>query len=113
MDTLTLPARMDSLETFLAFALEKAERAGASETMLQDIRLGLEELLVNIISYAYPAVEGSVTLSFSVRPGRKAGRRAYGSGDTVRPSGPRCPGPDAGIFREEDRRHGGYILPGR
>ena len=67
MDTLTLPARMDSLETFLDFVLKKAEPAGASETLLYDIRLALEEILVTIFSYAYPDEEGHVTLSFSAQ----------------------------------------------
>jgi serine/threonine-protein kinase RsbW len=69
MDTLTLPARMDSLATFLDFVLEKAEQAGASGALLQDIRLGLEEILVNVFSYAYPDGEGHVALSFSVQLG--------------------------------------------
>jgi serine/threonine-protein kinase RsbW len=66
MDTLTLPARMDSLETLLDFVLKKAEQAGASEASLHDIRLGLEEILVNIFSYAYPDEKGHVTVSFLV-----------------------------------------------
>jgi anti-sigma regulatory factor (Ser/Thr protein kinase) len=67
MDTLTLPARQDSLETFLTFVLERAMRAGASEPLIYDIRLVLEEILTNIFSYAYPGGEGSVQLNFSAQ----------------------------------------------
>lgn len=65
MDTLTLPARPDSLETFLCFVMEKAKQAGASDTLLYDIRLAAEEILTNIFFYAYPEKEGSVVLTFS------------------------------------------------
>jgi serine/threonine-protein kinase RsbW len=67
MNTLTLPAVIDSLETFLGFVLKEAKQAGASETLLHDIRLGLEEILVNIFSYAYPDKEGLVELGFLVQ----------------------------------------------
>jgi len=67
MDTLTLPARLDSLETLLSFILKRAKNAGAPEERLSAIRLGLEEILVNIISYAYPKGEGRVEVSFSIQ----------------------------------------------
>jgi serine/threonine-protein kinase RsbW len=65
MDTLTLPARLNSLNTLLSFVLQRAERAGASEALLFDIRLALEEILTNVFLYAYPDEEGRVELSFS------------------------------------------------
>jgi serine/threonine-protein kinase RsbW len=71
MDTLTLPARLNSLERFLSFVLERAEKAGASEERLFDMRLGLEEILTNIFSYAYPEGEGHVEVSFSIQSGGK------------------------------------------
>jgi serine/threonine-protein kinase RsbW len=67
MDTLTLPARLDSLQSFLSFVLERAEQAGASEGVLHDIKLGLEEMLTNIFFYAYPDGEGRVEVSVSAR----------------------------------------------
>ena len=75
MDTLTLPARLDSLETFLRFVLERAEQAGASAELLDDIKLGLEEMLTNIFFYAYPDGEGRVEVGFSARSDGKLGIR--------------------------------------
>ncbi len=64
MDILKLPARLDSLDTFLAFLLEKARRAGASQGLLGDIKLCLEEILTNIFFHAYPDGDGRVEVSF-------------------------------------------------
>jgi serine/threonine-protein kinase RsbW len=60
MDILKLPARLDSLDKFLAFLLEKARRAGASQGLLGDIKLCLEEILTNIFFHAYPDGDGRV-----------------------------------------------------
>jgi serine/threonine-protein kinase RsbW len=67
METLTLPARIDTLETFLGFVLTRAAQAGASEELLADVRLGVEEILSNIFFYAYPDAEGRVEVGFSER----------------------------------------------
>ena len=67
METLTLPARIDALETFLDFVLKRAAQAGASEELLADVRLGLEEILSNIFFYAYPDAEGRVEVGFFER----------------------------------------------
>ena len=67
MKTLTLPARMDALEAFLGFVLTRAAQAGASEELLADVRLGVEEILSNIFFYAYPHAEGHVEVGFSER----------------------------------------------
>lgn len=67
-DTISLPAGLDSLEAFLGFALEKAGKAGASEDVLRDIRLALEEILVNVVSYAYPEERGRIAVRLWTRP---------------------------------------------
>ena len=64
MDILKLPARLDSLEAFLAFLIEKARRAGASQGLLGDIKLCMEEILTNIFFHAYPDGDGRVEVSF-------------------------------------------------
>ena len=71
MDTLTLPARLDSLATLLTFVLERAVAAGASPELLDDIRLGLEEILTNIFAYAYADEDGHVEVGFSTQADRK------------------------------------------
>ena len=67
VDTLELPARLDSLDTFLAFVMEEAKRAGASQGLLEDIRLCMEEVLTNVFFHAYPDSEGRVAVRFSTQ----------------------------------------------
>lgn len=64
MNTLTMPARLDSLEPLISSVLEKAIGAGASEALLNDIRLVLEEILTNIVFYAYPSGDGQIRLEY-------------------------------------------------
>jgi serine/threonine-protein kinase RsbW len=71
MDTLTLPARLESLEAFQGFVRENAEQAGASQQLLDDIKLWLEEILTNIFFYACPDRTGRVEVRFSVQSGRE------------------------------------------
>lgn len=63
VDILKLPARLDSLDPFLAFVLEKAGQGGASQGLLGDIRLCMEEILTNIFFHAYPDGDGRVEVS--------------------------------------------------
>jgi serine/threonine-protein kinase RsbW len=58
-----LPARMDSLHGFMEQANVCAEKQGFSPDRIKDIELALEELLVNIISYAYPEGEGPIEMT--------------------------------------------------
>jgi anti-sigma regulatory factor (Ser/Thr protein kinase) len=50
---LHLPARLENLEAFQQFALEEAQRAGLSPLATGRLELVLEEVLVNIVRYAY------------------------------------------------------------
>ena len=56
------PARLDNLYPLLAFVASCAKRSGAGPERLREIELALEELLVNIFSYAYPDREGDVVI---------------------------------------------------
>lgn len=58
-----LPARMDSLHAFMEQAILCAKKQGFSPDRIRDIELALEELLVNIISYAYQGGEGSIEVT--------------------------------------------------
>jgi Anti-sigma regulatory factor (Ser/Thr protein kinase) len=60
MDTLRLPAKLESLETFRSFVLQTINGWNITQEIVPRIELVLEEVLTNIISYAYPAVEGDV-----------------------------------------------------
>ena len=69
MKTLRLPAQMDSIESFRSFVLSRAEALDIPVETLSKIELVLEELLTNIVSYAYPDREGSIELGCYPEPG--------------------------------------------
>jgi serine/threonine-protein kinase RsbW len=60
MDTLRLPATMESLEMLRTFVLQCASHCGVRLHKLPDIDLVLEELLTNVIQYAYPDEGGDI-----------------------------------------------------
>jgi anti-sigma regulatory factor (Ser/Thr protein kinase) len=51
---LTLPAHLESLETFRQFVREGARGAAMSDERFWQLDLALEEALVNVVRYAYP-----------------------------------------------------------
>ena len=60
MDRITVPARVDSLHAVNDFLREKLEECACPREILLQIRLALEEVFVNISSYAYRGGEGNV-----------------------------------------------------
>jgi anti-sigma regulatory factor (Ser/Thr protein kinase) len=60
MYTLRLPAKLESLETFRSFVLQTIKDWNITQTIVPKIELVLEEVLTNIINYAYPTGEGDV-----------------------------------------------------
>lgn len=48
-----LPAHMDSLQTFIDFIGNSAKELGIEDTLIQKLKLVAEELLVNVVHYAY------------------------------------------------------------
>jgi len=71
MSWLRLPATSDSIEKFRAFILDQAGRAGLSEERFPVLELALEELLVNVVSYAYDGKPGWI------RVGCGTGRQSF------------------------------------
>jgi serine/threonine-protein kinase RsbW len=64
--TLVLSATLENLESFLAHVRGVATACGADVKLLHPIELSLEEVLVNVISYAYPTEEkGNIEVSCS------------------------------------------------
>jgi anti-sigma regulatory factor (Ser/Thr protein kinase) len=57
---LRLPATMSSLEAFRAFVLEALGRWHFEKFLWWRVELALEEVLTNIIHYAYPQTDGDV-----------------------------------------------------
>lgn len=63
MSEITSPARMEHLERLIRFVAGHAERAGFPLHRIKEIELAAEEILVNIFNYAYPGVEGDVSIT--------------------------------------------------
>ena len=57
---LQLPAQVDSLNEFRSFVLQQAKQYIKSRKVLYAVKLALEEILVNVISYAYDEEEPGV-----------------------------------------------------
>ena len=66
VESLTVKARTDQLDTVTDFVEEKLAPCGCpSRTMLQ-LRLAIEEIFVNIASYAYSPAEGEAEVRCEV-----------------------------------------------
>lgn len=103
MDSLRLPARIESLAEFRDFVLQKLADEHVSPACHPKIELILEELLTNVFKYAYAGGRGDAELSCELRDGMLRLQVA----DTGRPFNPlESPPPDltAGI---EERSVGG------
>ena len=70
MDTLRLPARLESLKLFQDFTCQKLAGWGLPQALAPKVELILEELLTNVFKYAYPAgAEGEAELGFELKDG--------------------------------------------
>ncbi len=62
MSQIISAARMENLERLVQFVSGHAESAGFPIQRIKEIELAAEEALVNIFNYAYPRMEGNVTI---------------------------------------------------
>jgi anti-sigma regulatory factor (Ser/Thr protein kinase) len=58
----SFPAKLEHLYEMLRMIKQQAEAVGFTGKSLQDIELSAEEVLVNIIHYAYPNLEGTILI---------------------------------------------------
>jgi serine/threonine-protein kinase RsbW len=63
ISTLTLPARLEHLPSFIAIVAGAAASAGVDPKKVSIIELALEEALVNIMNYAYEGKDGNIELA--------------------------------------------------
>jgi anti-sigma regulatory factor (Ser/Thr protein kinase) len=70
METLLLPATMESLETCRLFVLEKLQELDVTQEITFKVELVLEEVLTNVIHYAYPAATGEMEIGCSIEADR-------------------------------------------
>lgn len=61
----TFPAVLSELHNMLAMVKQAAEKLGFSQEKLLKVELACEELLVNIISYAYPGIQSPGVISIT------------------------------------------------
>ena len=61
-DTIRLPAELDNLHTLKSFILDHAGQTITDEKKLHEIELAVDELLTNVINYAYPDKTGTITI---------------------------------------------------
>lgn len=70
METLRLPAKMESLDAFRSFVTAGMEKLDISPELLFKVELVLEEALTNVIHYAYLEEPGEVELEFGTADNR-------------------------------------------
>lgn len=58
----TFPAKIDKLEAMIDFIIDFAQDEGLAPDKLSQVRLAAEEVLVNVINYAYPDKPGDVEI---------------------------------------------------
>jgi len=66
METLRLPATMESLESFRQFVLGNLQQLNVVQEVIFKIELVLEEALTNVVHYAYPEAAGEMEVRCSV-----------------------------------------------
>lgn len=66
MDTIERPALMENLEEVLDFVALGLKSKIDDKKLLYQIRLVCEEIIVNVINYAYPESTGNVRVSYNV-----------------------------------------------
>lgn len=68
MPRLRLPARLESLDPFLAFVAARSAAAGYSSLRTGEVQLAVEEAVVNIIRHAYIGIPGDIELIWESGP---------------------------------------------
>lgn len=69
MDTLCLPARLESLPQFRDFVLRKLSEGNVAEACFPRIELLVEEVLTNVFKYAYTGGQGEAQLACEIEGG--------------------------------------------
>jgi len=62
MEQITIPAHLDNLKTLFSFTSGVMEKDNIDISLQNKINIAIEEVFVNIANYAYPAVNGDVTI---------------------------------------------------
>ena len=68
VEILRLPATLESLERFREYVTAKAAENGLDERLIPKIELVVEEVLTNLVKYAYRGRGGEAEVACFVRP---------------------------------------------
>lgn len=71
METLRLPATMESLEPFRQFVLERLQQLNMVQEVVFKIELVLEEVLTNVVHYAYPEATGEMEVGCALEDNKR------------------------------------------
>jgi len=63
MEQITVPAITDRLDEVFNFIESAMRNAGMDDRQQNNIKIAVEEIFVNIVSYAFPTGEGEVSVS--------------------------------------------------
>ncbi len=63
-EKITLPADMESLRPLLEYMRRQLRERGFEEAAADRLELAIEEILVNVIRYAYPESSGDIEMRF-------------------------------------------------
>ena len=66
MESMTVPAKVDSLDQVNAFVCKQLESRDCDEKIQYQLRLAIEEIFVNIASYAYHPKDGEAEVRCDV-----------------------------------------------
>lgn len=67
MDILTIKAARENLGKVFSFVNQHLETAGCSRKLVRKVDLAVEEIFINIASYAYAPDTGNVTISCTLQ----------------------------------------------
>ena len=67
MADITSPAKIENLISMIKFITEGAEKQGFDDKKIYQVQLASEEVLVNIINYAYPDRNGDIKIKCTTK----------------------------------------------
>lgn len=100
----SFPASLDNLNDMIAFIREGAKRYGFDEDDIETIHLAAEEVLVNIISYAYSGETGDIDIAYTFDKNEGFRIELIDEGEPFDPTSMATPDVDAPL---EDRMDSG------
>jgi anti-sigma regulatory factor (Ser/Thr protein kinase) len=71
MNRMEIPAIIENLDKGLDFIIEGIEEAKLDRKVVYQIKLACEEVIVNVINYAYPNSQGNIVLSYEIDENNK------------------------------------------